>query len=203
MSVMRIVTVSDPDNRLRDPAADVDRVDQRLSRLLDDMIDTMRDAPGVGLAGPQVGVQLRVFVAEVPDEDQLDGHGEEVGEGPDGDGIEADTRAEATRLYALVNPRITYRSEATEEAVEACLSIPDLHGDVQRNVSIRVEALGRDGRPVTLDVSGFTARVFQHEIDHLDGILFTDRVKSFDDLFRLRRTADGSLERVPYDPMVA
>jgi peptide deformylase len=103
-------------------------------------------------------------------------------------------------LWALADPKIVWASEETVEDQEACLSIPHLYGDVPRHVAIRVEALDRSGRNLKLELEGFAARVFQHEIDHLDGILFTDRVSGFDKLYRFEEDKTGDMVRVPYEP---
>jgi peptide deformylase len=135
-----------PDPVLREPAAAVDVVDDAVRKLVRDMEDTMRAAPGIGLAAPQVGVQRRVLVYD-------------VGEG----------------LHALVNPRITERrGEIIDE--EGCLSIPGLSFPVARAEWIRVEGLDAEGVSVGAEVEELEARVLQHEIDHLDGVLFLDRL---------------------------
>ncbi len=153
MSVRPIVTV--PNVVLRRKARPVTAFDKSLQVLIDDMIDTMRAAPGVGLAAPQVGVSLRVIVVEYPEN-------EEIEDAP-------------PRLYVLVNPEIMRVSQEMESGVEGCLSIPGLVGEVERHLSIVVRGLNRYGQPVRWKLKGWTARIFQHEIDHLNGILFTDR----------------------------
>jgi peptide deformylase len=145
---------------------------------MDDMVETMRAAPGVGLAAPQVGVDLRVIVVETPvDED---------GDSPRLDG--------PTRLHVLANPEIVWADPAMEEGQEACLSVPDLFGDVERHVACKIRGLNAAGKTLELDVEGFEARVFQHEIDHLDGRLFTDRVNSLDKLYGLEDTSNGAAD---------
>jgi len=144
MAILEIV--KHPDDRLRRRARPVVKLDRRLRKLIADMIETMRDAAGLGLAGPQVGRGLRLFVYE--DEDD--------------------------RAEALINPEIV-RSSGRVIGSEGCLSIPRLHGDVARAKVIEITGLDRRGRRVHREVEGMLARVFQHEIDHLDGILFTDR----------------------------
>ncbi|MEJ5241720.1 MAG: peptide deformylase [Anaerolineales bacterium] len=153
MSVRPIVTI--PDAVLRRKARPVTEFDKSLQVLIDDMIDTMRAAPGVGLAAPQIGIPLRVIVVEYPED-------EEAEEAP-------------PRLYVLVNPEIVRVSQEMESGVEGCLSIPGLVGEVERHVSIVVRGLNRHGQPVRWKLKNWTARIFQHEIDHLNGILFTDR----------------------------
>lgn len=180
MAIRRIVTVGDDDHPvLRRPANRVRRIDRATRALMDDMIDTMRDAPGVGLAAPQVGLDVRVIVVEVP--------------------TDPDDPESEMRLHALADPEILWRSPEIEEDQEACLSIPGLYGDVPRHVAIRIRALDRSGRQVELDVADFEARVFQHEIDHLDGILYTQRVTGPDKLYRLVKNPAGEFERQPLD----
>jgi peptide deformylase len=135
---------------LRTPAAPVAAVDDGVRALIADMFDTMYDADGVGLAGPQVGVGQRVIV--------VDSH--EDGQHP----------------MALVNPSITWASDETERGEEGCLSIPGLREMVERSIAVTVEALDRDGAPLRIEAEGLLARILQHEVDHLDGILFLDRV---------------------------
>ena len=151
---------------------------------MDDMVETMRAAPGVGLAAPQVGVDLRVIVVETPLEEL-----EEDGNGPRTDG--------PTRLYTLANPEIVWADPAMEEGQEACLSVPTLFGDVARHVACKIRGLNAAGKRLELDVAGFEARVFQHEIDHLDGRLFTDRVSSLDKLYGLEDIANGGADADP------
>jgi peptide deformylase len=180
-SLLRIVTTRDRDAAiLRRPAREVEQFDRDLKRLLHAMVDTMREAPGVGLAAPQVGVDLRAIVVETV--------------------VQADGEAETFRLHQMLNPRIVWHSEALEEDQEACLSVPGLYGDVPRHVAVRVQGRDASGRAMTVEADGFEARVFQHEIDHLDGILFPDRVTGLDKLYTLRKLEDGTYERVPYSP---
>jgi peptide deformylase len=183
LAVRRIVTVEDGDPVLRTAARPVRKVDRVVRALMDDMVETMRDAPGVGLAAPQVGVDLRVIVVEAP----LEVEGDE----PDADG--------PTRLHVLANPEIVWADPALEEGSEACLSVPSLVGDVQRHVACRIRGLSPSGRCVELAVRGFEARVFQHEIDHLEGRLFTDRVTSLDKLHGLEDVGPGAADRGPLE----
>jgi peptide deformylase len=153
MALLPIVTLPDP--VLRRKARPVERFDPRLQVLIDDMIETMRAAPGVGLAAPQVGVPERVIVVEyAEDEEQEDA---------------------PKRLYVVVNPEIRQSSEEVEMGLEGCLSVPGLQGEVERHCALTIRGRSRRGQPLKLKVKGWTARIFQHEIDHLDGILFTDR----------------------------
>jgi peptide deformylase len=137
---------------LRQRAAPVAAVDEEVQRLVDDLFETMRAAKGVGLAANQVGVARRVAVV--------------------------DTGEEAPPPLVLVNPRLVQVSDGTETVEEGCLSIPDLYGDVERPLAVVLEALDREGRPFRIDLSGFKARAVQHEIDHLDGVLFLDHLSA-------------------------
>lgn len=152
MALRTIVSIPDP--VLRRKAKKVTVFDKDLLTLIDDMVETMRDAPGVGLAAPQVGLSIRLIVVEYGDDEDEDA---------------------PKKLYAVVNPEIVSASEEMVEGVEACLSIPRIMGEVERHEKIVVKGLNRFGKPVKYKLSGWFARVFQHEIDHLDGILFTDR----------------------------
>lgn len=152
MAIRPIVTVPDP--VLRRKAQKVRQFDANLQQLIDDMIETMRAAPGVGLAAPQVGVAQRVIVVEYGEDEDED---------------------KPPRLYVVVNPEIVEVSAETEMGVEGCLSIPDLVGEVERYRRIVVKGQNRRGQPIKLKLQGWVARIFQHEIDHLEGVLFTDR----------------------------
>lgn len=143
-----LVIVKDPDPILRKKAKPVTKINASIRKLLDDMTETMYAAPGVGLAAPQVGVSKRVIVV-----DPQDGSGQ---------------------LYQLINPEIV-KAEGWVEGTEGCLSIPGMVGDVWRYEKVQVVALDRTGKKVWIDAEGWLARIFQHEIDHLDGILYTDK----------------------------
>jgi peptide deformylase len=153
MAMLKIIQEGDP--RLRQRAAKIRTVDARLRRIAADMHETMDDAPGVGLAGPQVGVMERIIVVHVP--------GDYIGED------EEDVR------YTLINPEIV-RAVGDKTDTEGCLSIPGWLGDVPRYTSIVVRALDLDGNQIRIKAKEWVARVLQHEIDHLDGVLFLDRV---------------------------
>ncbi len=165
MALRQIVTLPDP--VLRRKAKAVTEFGKDLQTLIDDMIETMRDAPGVGLAAPQVGVSERLAVIEyVEDEDDEDEAVEGVAEPP--------KPPKPKQLYVIINPEIVKASEEKIMGIEGCLSIPGLLGEVERHEALQVKALNRHGKPVKLKVDGWLARIFQHEIDHLNGVLFTD-----------------------------
>ncbi len=158
MTVREIVTLPDP--VLRRKARTVTKFDKNLQTLIDDMIETMRDAPGVGLAAPQVGVSERVIVVEYAEPEEV-----EEGEEP----VEVEPE-----LYVMVNPEIVKSSPDTVIGIEGCLSVPLLVGEVERAEEVRIKGFNRRGQPKKLKADGWLARIFQHEIDHLNGVVFTD-----------------------------
>jgi peptide deformylase len=151
MAIHEIVLLGDP--VLRRPAADVDVFDEALAALVHDMFETMYHAEGIGLAAPQIGISKRILVADVRARDE----------------------SQPGRL-ALVNPKIVRFGEDTERETEGCLSMPGLEEVVERPWTVEVRAQNVDGKPVHFEVDGLLARCLQHEIDHLDGVLFLDRV---------------------------
>ena len=156
MATREIITV--PHETLRGKARKVSSFGPELQTLIDDMVETMRAAPGVGLAAPQVNVPLRVIVVEFAESEEDEDEEKEV----------------TPELYICVNPKITPTS--TEEVVgtEGCLSIPGIVGDVTRPTDVTVKGFNRHGQPMKLKASGWLARIFQHEVDHLNGVLFVD-----------------------------
>ena len=152
MGLRTIVTLPDP--VLRRKAHKVTNFDKDLLVLVEDMIETMRAAPGVGLAAPQIAQSIRLVVVEYGDEEDEDA---------------------PKKLYVMVNPEIVEASEEMLIGVEACLSVTGLVGEVERHQKIVIKGLNRFGKPAKVKAEGWLARIFQHEIDHLDGILYTDR----------------------------
>lgn len=146
MSVRKIRVLPDP--VLRQKAKKVSKIDESIQRLIDDMIETMRAAPGVGLAANQIGVPLKIAVIEIP--------GEEV--------------------IVLVNPEIIKR-EDERIIVEACLSVPGYQGEVNRSVRVKVKARDRQGHDIRIKGEELLAQALEHEIDHLNGILYIDKVE--------------------------
>ena len=159
MTLRRIIHLPEP--ILRKKAKPVTKFDRDLQILINDMVETMREAPGVGLAAPQINLPMQLAVVEY-----AEGEDEEQGE---------DAPPPPKKLFVLVNPEIVKASEEKVPGVEGCLSIPGLVGEVERHEAIQVKGLNRHGRPVKYKVDGWMARIFQHEIDHLNGVLFTDR----------------------------
>jgi len=151
MAIREIITL--PNETLRHKARKVTSFGADLQTLIDDMVDTMRAAPGVGLAAPQVNIPLRVIVVEFN---------------------ETEDEEAPPKLYVCVNPKITPSTTEEEIGTEGCLSIPGIVGDVSRPIAVSVKALNRHGQPMKLKASGWLARIFQHEVDHLNGVLFVD-----------------------------
>ncbi len=170
MAIREIVLEGDP--RLRQKATRIRHVDESLRALAEDMWETMLDAPGVGLAAPQVGISRRPIVVHVPA------------------GYDHDDDPEIN--LRLANPEIV-RSHGRELGLEGCLSIPGWAGEVPRADSVTVKAVDMADRAVRIKATGYAARVLQHEIDHLDGILFTDRIE---DKSTLREVTDEEYEEV-------
>lgn len=148
MAILPIITIPDP--ILRKEAAPIELVDETLRRLMDDMLATMYEAPGIGLAAPQVGISRRVIVMD-PSRDE-----------------------EAKTPLAMANPELLERSEELRIYEEGCLSIPEITAEIERPARIRVRFLDRDGKRCEAELEGMWATLVQHEIDHLNGVLFID-----------------------------
>ena len=144
MAILQIREVGDP--VLRTKAKEVNEVTDKTRDLLDNMKETMRDANGVGLAAPQIGISKEIVIIDI-------GNG----------------------LLELINPEIVDKSDKTYVDQEGCLSIPDQTGEVERAYQVEVKALDRNGKEMNFEAEGLLARAIQHELDHLDGVLFTDK----------------------------
>jgi peptide deformylase len=147
-TILPIITIPDP--VLRKTAEPIERVDDALRRLMDDMLATMYDAPGVGLAAPQIGISRRLIVMDAARDD------------------------EPRAPIVMVNPEILERSEELRLHEEGCLSIPEVTADVERPARTRVAYLDREGKPQEAELEGILSTIVQHEIDHLNGVLFID-----------------------------
>ena len=141
---------------LRQKAKKVSRIDNSIQQLIDDMVETMQQANGVGLAAPQVGVSLRVAVLQMPDEEPV----------------------------AIINPEIIKR-DGEQEVTEGCLSIPGYFGELKRSASVTVKGQDRQGKAIRIKATGLMAEALEHEIDHLNGTLYIDRLDSQDKLHRI------------------
>jgi peptide deformylase len=153
-----------PDPILRQKARRVSKIDDSLQKLIDDMIDTMRDAGGVGLAANQVGVLQRIVVIEIPEEDDV---------------------------RVLINPEIV-RREGERVVDEGCLSIPGYRGELTRSLNVRARALDRDGKSVRIKAEGLLAQALEHETDHINGTLYIDHLESPDKLWKLEPEQAGA-----------
>ena len=152
MALLPIIVAPDP--RLKKISKPVEKVDEEIGRLMDDMLETMYDAPGIGLAAPQVGVLKRVIVVDVADRD------------------------EEPQPLQLANPELTWVSDEDASYEEGCLSLPEHYADVVRPAAIKLRYLDRQNEIRELEAAGLLATCIQHEIDHLDGILFVDHISA-------------------------
>ncbi len=169
MAVLPIQFAGDP--VLRQKAKKVNKIDDSIQKLIDDMIETMRDAPGVGLAANQVGKALRVIVMEIPELD-------------DRENVRKD-------LYVLINPQIVKRS-GERELDEGCLSVPGYKAVVPRSVKVTVKGLDREGKEIRIKAEdNLLAEAIEHEVDHINGILYIDHLDSMDDLEKIEDEPAG------------
>ena len=157
-----------PDPVLRTKSKRVRFIDNSIQKLIDDMIETMYEASGVGLAANQVGVPLRVAVIQAPEQD----------------------------VVVLINPEMVRRSEE-EEMEEACLSVPGYKGQVKRSLAVVVKGLNRKGKDIRIKADGLIAHALQHELDHLNGILYVDRLESSDKLQRVEPRSQPEESSIP------
>ena len=184
----RLEIVTPPHPVLRQKARPVSDLGPELQALIDDMVETMEAAGGVGLAANQVAVPARVIVVRMPIP-EADDEEEEEEEEED----EEPLPPHIGELFTLVNPRISWRSRQTVEGVEGCLSVPGIVGEVERSREVRIKALDRRGAEFSMRFQGWLARIFQHEIDHLEGVLFTDHIEDPDKIWPV---AEGDEEKV-------
>lgn len=160
---------------LRQPARRVRVFDARLHQLLDSLIETMRDGHGVGLAAPQVGLLQRIFVIEYPED--------------------TERPEETMQRYELINPEIV-KAKGAEVGQEGCLSLPGLAADVERATYVLVKAQDRNGNAQRLKAHDWLARIFQHELDHLDGVLMVDRAEQ---VYKVVENEEGETELIPVE----
>jgi len=163
MALREIITVGDP--RLRRRSRPVQKVTPEVRALINDMIETMDAANGVGLAAVQVGEMVRLIVIETPEDEEDPTSG---------------------KLFVVLNPEIVKTGKETEVGVEGCLSVPGYVGEVERATEIVVRGMDRYGKPFRLRPRGYLARVFQHEIDHCNGVLYTDRLVAPDRIWEVK-----------------
>lgn len=167
MAILKVARLGHPVLRTRaQPVKPADITSPAVQRLIDDMFETMAEYAGIGLAAPQVHESIRVFVAGLREADV----------------VTPMTEDRDMPFIALINPEVTPISSDVESGWEGCLSIPDIRGKVERPAVVRVRAYDRTGRRIEITAHGLPARVIQHEADHLDGVLFFDRMTSFETL---------------------
>jgi len=178
MAKLRILTIwEDEGQLLRQPAKRVRIFDRRLHQLLENMVETMREGKGVGLAAPQIGLDQRIFVIEYPEDEE---------------------RPEQTlQRYEMINPEIV-KAKGSEIAHEACLSLPGLAAEVDRATYVLVKAQDRHGKSRRIKVYDWLARIVQHEIDHLSGVLMVDRAEQ---VYKVVEQEDGEVELVPVEEL--
>lgn len=162
MAIRPILTAPDP--RLKEISRDVDRVNSEMRMLIDDMFDSMYEANGIGLAAIQIGVPRRIIVMDLATKD-------------------------GGEPRVFINPKILWASDDMATVEEGCLSVPDIWDDVQRPARIKAEHLDRDGKAVTLEAEGLLATCLQHEMDHLEGVLFLDHLSRLKRSIALRKLA--------------
>jgi peptide deformylase len=185
MAVKKILTIDKYEKFLKTPSQPVKRVTKDIKQLIKDIKDTMADpsVPAIGLSAPQIGVLKRVFGARMAyEEDQAD--------------------EEMAPPTIFINPEIVEESSEVERGFDACLSIPGMMGYTDRNLKIKLRYLDEAGKQVEAEFEGWDARVIQHELDHLDGILFLQRLASLDDLYVYVKDKHGNQEPVPYTQVV-
>jgi peptide deformylase len=171
MSIKPLIILPDP--VLRQLSKPVERVDTPLRKLADDMLETMYDAPGIGLAAIQIGEPLRMLVIDLAKED------------------------EEPAPHVFINPQILERAESGSVYEEGCLSIPDYYAEVERPAAVRVKYLDRDGKEQEIYAEGLLATCLQHEIDHLDGVLFIDHISKLKRDIVVRKFKKLAREKTP------
>lgn len=193
MAVREVITIGDP--RLRQTSDEITEITPEIEQLIDDMIETMHEEDGMGLAAVQVGEMQRIILVELPEmEPEESEEGEEI-EPIQGQG----------ELYIVLNPRIVRESKETEAGIEGCLSVPGYVGEVERAVQVTVRGRDRHGKKFRLRPRGLLARVFQHEIDHCNGVLYVDKLT---DMSKMWIVVEGTEEEVeatqeaPAQPMM-
>ncbi len=183
MAVKKILTLDKHEKILKTPCESVKKINREIKQLARDILDTIDANPAVGLAAPQIGVLKRVCGVRLSYEE----------------GQESEDMSDP---IILINPEILESSEEVERGYDACLSIPGMMGYTNRNVRIKVRYQDETGKRVVQEYTGFDARVIQHEVDHLDGILFLSRLDPMEDLYVMVPSKDGESEPVPYRELI-
>jgi peptide deformylase len=180
MPIRQIVFSDNP--LLRKKSRRVKRTSPATQQLIDDMVETMYEANGIGLAAIQVGVPERVIVVQLPLERD-----------PEQDPEDAPPLSRG-ELYAIINPKLARKSREVEDGIEGCLSVPGWIGEVSRHYSVAIKGLDRQGQNVRIKADGLLARVFQHEIDHCDGIIFTDHIEDPEKIWPVEEREEEAAE---------
>src|SRR5260221_2032766 len=185
MTVRKILTIDDEKHlkTLRTRSEPVKRIDKKIKDLVKDIFNTIEANPAVGLAAVQIGVLKRVFGLRLSEGNEESGDGSNENTSPP---------------MIMINPEILEKSEDTERGFDACLSIPGKMGYTDRHLRVKVRYQDETGKTFVRDFDGWDARVIQHELDHLDGVLFLDRLKSYEDLYIYVKDAEGKMQTVPY-----
>ncbi len=192
MAVREVITIGDP--RLRQSSDEITEITPEIKQLIDDMIETMYEEDGMGLAAVQVGEMQRIILVELP---------EDLG-GSDEEDEEIEPLPGAGQLYVVLNPRIVRESQETKVSIEGCLSVPGYVGEVERAVQVTVRGRDRHGKKFRLRPRGLLARVFQHEIDHCNGVLYVDKLTEMDRMWVVEEGTEEEVEatqEVPAQPM--
>ena len=192
MAVREVITIGDP--RLRQSSDEITEITPEIEQLIDDMIETMHEEDGMGLAAVQVGEMQRIILVELP---------EDLG-GSDEEDEEIEPLPGAGQLYVVLNPRIVRESQETEVGIEGCLSVPGYVGEVERAVQVTVRGRDWHGKKFRLRPRGLLARVFQHEIDHCNGVLYVDKLTEMDRMWVVEEGTEEEVEatqEVPAQPM--
>ena len=171
MALREIITTENP--ILRRKAKKVTKITPALRALAEDMLETMRQAPGIGLAAPQVAQSVRLFVAEIEENEEHPGSG---------------------KTYIVFNPEYVFKSDELVDGAEGCLSVPGWAGEVTRHEQVVIKGLDKQGNRLRIEANGLLARVFQHEMDHLDGALFTDRISDPEKIWPIKEGEEESVE---------
>ncbi len=183
MTTWEIIEVGDP--RLRKRSRPIKVITPEIRELVDDMVETMHENEGIGLAAAQVGELVRIIIVELPEDEEVQGSGQR---------------------YIVLNPEIVKKSRDTEIGIEGCLSVPGYVGEVERSTMVLVRGMNMQGRKFRLRAKDFLARVFQHEIDHCNGILYIDHLTETDRIWVVKKGEEEQVEfkqTLPEDAVLA
>jgi peptide deformylase len=179
MTVKKVLTIKKHEKFLRTRSEPVKKINREIKQLCEDIIDTIIDNSAIGLAAPQIGVHKRVFGVRL-------------------NYYEDQPEEEMSKPIIMINPEFVEENETSERGYDGCLSIPGMMGYTDRKTSLKVRYQDESGKRIEREFTGFDARAIQHEMDHLDGILYLDRLKSLEDLYVYVYGDDDSVETVPY-----